>query len=71
MFQSKDISPIIPSIGSISESTLLQRRATSREALDETYYKYDEYDNVSLISLNPRVMERQNSSVFKYVHPSR
>lgn len=44
----KDKSPLIPEIGHINESSLLQRRAQSKEELNATYYKYDEYDNVPL-----------------------
>lgn len=45
----KDKSPLIPEIGQIAQSTLLQRRAQSKEELNNTsYYKYDEYDNVPL-----------------------
>lgn len=66
----KDNSPVIPIIGSISQSSLLQRRATSKETLHDTYYRYDEYDNVSLLSLTPRVQERQNS-MFTYTEKSR
>lgn len=44
----KDKSPVIPEIGQITQSTLLQRRAQSKEELNMSYYKYDEYDNVPL-----------------------
>lgn len=70
-FLSKDSSPKVPEVGSISQSSLLRRRATSKEALDGTYYRYDEYDNVSLLSLTPRVSERQNSKTITYTQKSR
>lgn len=71
MFPTKDSSPLVPAMGSISQSSLLQRRATSKEALDDTYYRYDEYDNVSLLSLTPRVIEKHNSQMFTYTQKSR
>lgn len=66
----KDNSPVIPLIGAISESSLLQRRAVSKETLHEMYYRYDDYDNVSLLSLSPRVQQKQNS-IFTYTEKQR
>lgn len=62
MFRSKDSSPVIPSVGLISESTLLQRRVDSNKKNSGQYYKYDEYDNISLISLNARTVEKVDNS---------
>lgn len=69
----KDRSPSIPLIGAISESSLLQRRANSKEGLDISYYRYDEYDNISLVSLSPKTVQKpqNNQNSFSYTNANR
>lgn len=43
MFSRKDMSPSIPSLGSISQSRIFQRRATSRDDLSE-YRNFQDLD---------------------------
>lgn len=64
---SKDKSPIIPTIGPISESVLLKRRYNSREALNDTYYHYDSYDNVTLFPEDEKDIHKHQV----IIHPSR
>lgn len=52
MNNEKDASPVIPMLGPIKQSSLAQRRASRGSKdnllLDDSYYRYEEYDNVSL-----------------------
>lgn len=47
----KDKSPLVPDLGPIQLSNLFQRRAESKELLSESYVKFDDYDNLSQLSL--------------------
>lgn len=47
----KDKSPLIPDLGPIQLSTLFQRRTESKELLSDSYVKFEDYDNLSLLSL--------------------
>lgn len=47
-----DKSPLIPDLGPINLSNLFQRRAESKEQLlSESYVKFEDYDNLSLLSI--------------------
>lgn len=66
----KDRSPSIPLIGAITESLLIQRRTNSKEELEPSYYRYDEYDNISLVSLTPKRVEKPKMS-YTFTNASR
>lgn len=47
----KDKSPMIPDLGPIHLSNLFQRRTESKELLSDSYVKFEDYDNLSVLSL--------------------
>lgn len=51
-----DRSPSVPNLGPISCSSIFQRRA-SKESLLSSYIKFEDYDNLSLLSLNENSFE--------------
>lgn len=48
----QDKSPLVPDIGPIHLSTLFQRRTESKELLSDSYVKFEDYDNLSVLSFD-------------------
>lgn len=48
----KDISPLIPDLGPLHLSSLFQRRTESKELLSDSYVKFEDYDNLSVLSFD-------------------
>ena len=66
----KEVSPKITILGSVEKSILAQRRASkgSKDNLrDGNYYKYEDYDNVSLHVSNGGGPNNQPSKMSWYV----
>lgn len=63
----KDMSPLVPPIGSIFQSSLLQRRVDSREALDSTYQHFEDYDNIPEQSITSYTNKQQKAGMWYFI----
>lgn len=48
---SQDKSPLVPDLGPVHLSNLFQRRLSSKEMLSDSYIRFEDYDNLSELSV--------------------
>lgn len=51
LIMSKDKSPLVPNMGPVNLGQVFKRRFDSKETLSDSYMKFEDYDNLSVLSV--------------------